>query len=61
VDLAPVGGGGYKERVKEAECSGNIMYSCMTMEKMRHVEITKITSGELKISYLYEEMRLDQQ
>jgi hypothetical protein len=25
--------GGYKERVKEAEYSGNIMYSCMKMEK----------------------------
>jgi hypothetical protein len=61
VDLAPVGGGGYKERVKEAECSGNIRYSCMTMEKMRHVEITKIASGGLKISYLYGEMRLEQQ
>jgi hypothetical protein len=24
---------GYKERVKEAEYSGNIMYSCMKMEK----------------------------
>jgi hypothetical protein len=24
---------GYKERVKEAECSRNIMYSCTTMEK----------------------------
>jgi hypothetical protein len=24
---------GYKERVKEADCSGNIMYSCMKMEK----------------------------
>jgi hypothetical protein len=23
----------YKERVKEAECSGNIMYSCMKIEK----------------------------
>jgi hypothetical protein len=29
--------GGYKERVKEAECSANIMYSYMKMEK-RHVE-----------------------
>jgi hypothetical protein len=26
-------GGGYKERVKEAECSRNIMYLCMKMEK----------------------------
>jgi hypothetical protein len=25
--------GGYKERVKEGEYSGNIMYSCMKMEK----------------------------
>jgi hypothetical protein len=25
--------GRYKERVKEAECSGNIMYSCMKMKK----------------------------
>jgi hypothetical protein len=25
-------GGGHKERVKEAECIGNIMYSCMKME-----------------------------
>jgi hypothetical protein len=31
--LAPVGRGGYKERVKEAEYSGNITYSCMKMEK----------------------------
>jgi hypothetical protein len=28
-----VGRGGYKERVKEAEYSGNITYSCMKMEK----------------------------
>jgi hypothetical protein len=28
-----VEGGGYEERVKEAECNGNIMYSCMKMEK----------------------------
>jgi hypothetical protein len=26
-------GGGYKERVEEGECDGNIMYSCMKMEK----------------------------
>jgi hypothetical protein len=25
--------GGYKKRVKKAECSGNIIYSCMKMEK----------------------------
>jgi hypothetical protein len=25
--------GGYKERVKEGQCGGNIMYSCMKMEK----------------------------
>jgi hypothetical protein len=25
--------GGYKERVGEGECSGNIMYSCMRIEK----------------------------
>jgi hypothetical protein len=25
-------GDGYKERVKESECSRNIMYSCMKME-----------------------------
>jgi hypothetical protein len=31
--LVPVGGGGYKERTKEAECSGNILYSCMKMEQ----------------------------
>jgi hypothetical protein len=24
---------GYKVRVKEAECSGNVMLSCMKMEK----------------------------
>jgi hypothetical protein len=29
-----VEGAGYKEKVKEAECNGNIiMYSCMKMEK----------------------------
>jgi hypothetical protein len=28
-----MGGGGCKQRVKEAECSGNIMYSCMKMKK----------------------------
>jgi hypothetical protein len=28
-----MGQGGNKDRVKEAECSGNIMYSCMKMEK----------------------------
>jgi hypothetical protein len=32
-ELVPVCGGRYKESVKEAECSGNIIYSCMTMEK----------------------------
>jgi hypothetical protein len=26
-------GRGYKERVLEGECSANIMYSCMKMEK----------------------------
>jgi hypothetical protein len=26
--LAPVGGGGYKERVKEDECGG-ILYTCL--------------------------------
>jgi hypothetical protein len=26
-------GGGYKKRVKEDEYSGNIIYSCMKMEK----------------------------
>jgi hypothetical protein len=31
--LAPVGGGGYKKSVQEGECDGNIMYSCMKMEK----------------------------
>jgi hypothetical protein len=25
--------GGYKERVEEGECGGNVMYSCMKMEK----------------------------
>jgi hypothetical protein len=28
-----VGGGGYKERMKEAKCSVNILYSCIKMEK----------------------------
>jgi hypothetical protein len=28
-----VGGGGYKEKVKEDECGGNLIYSCMNMEK----------------------------
>jgi hypothetical protein len=31
--LVPVGGGGYKEKVKEDECGGNLIYSCMNMEK----------------------------
>jgi hypothetical protein len=31
--LLPVGEGRYKERMKEAECSENIRYSCMKMEK----------------------------
>jgi hypothetical protein len=31
-------GRGYKERVQEGECSGNIMYSCMKMKKMRPTE-----------------------
>jgi hypothetical protein len=26
-------GGEYKERVKEGNCCGNILYSCMKMEK----------------------------
>jgi hypothetical protein len=26
-------GEGYKDRVKELECSGNTMYFCMKMEK----------------------------
>jgi hypothetical protein len=26
-------GGGYKGRVKEGECGGNIMYSCMKIQK----------------------------
>jgi hypothetical protein len=30
--------GGYKKRMKDAECSGNILCSCVKMEKMRHVE-----------------------
>jgi hypothetical protein len=25
--------GGYKKRVKEAECGGNTVYSCMKMEE----------------------------
>jgi hypothetical protein len=28
----------YKETVKEAKCSGNVMYSCMKKGKMRPVE-----------------------
>jgi hypothetical protein len=31
--LVPVGGGGYKARVKEGEYGGNTMYSCMKMEQ----------------------------
>jgi hypothetical protein len=31
--LAPMRGGGYKERVEEGEYGGDIMYSCMKMEK----------------------------
>jgi hypothetical protein len=27
------GRGGYKERVQEGECGGNIVYSCMKMKK----------------------------
>jgi hypothetical protein len=32
VGLAPAGGRGNKERVKEGECGRNIMYSCMKMK-----------------------------
>jgi hypothetical protein len=32
--LVPVGiGGGYRERVSKGECSRNIMFSCIKMEK----------------------------
>jgi hypothetical protein len=31
--LVPVGGGGYKERVQEDEYGGNIVSSCIKMEK----------------------------
>jgi hypothetical protein len=31
--LVAVGGGGYKERVEEGEYGGNVMYSCIKMEK----------------------------
>jgi hypothetical protein len=34
-----VGGGGYKERVKEDESSGNILYSCMKMEKLTMMKL----------------------
>jgi hypothetical protein len=36
--LEPVRGGGHKERVKEAEYSGNIMYSGYENVKMRPAE-----------------------
>jgi hypothetical protein len=39
-------GGGYKERVKEGECDGNIMYSCMEENgKMRPVETISEMGG----------------
>jgi hypothetical protein len=31
--LVPVGEGGYKERVQEAEYGGNTMYTCVKMKK----------------------------
>jgi hypothetical protein len=34
----PVEGRGHKEKVKEDECGGHTMYSCIKMEKMRPVE-----------------------
>jgi hypothetical protein len=34
-----VGGGEHMERVKEPECSGNIMYSCMEMEKWEMLKL----------------------
>jgi hypothetical protein len=34
-----MGGERYKESVKEIECSGNIMYSCMKMEKREMLKI----------------------
>jgi hypothetical protein len=42
--MVPVGGGGYKERVKEAEFSGNIIY-VYENGKMRHVEIIPVMEG----------------
>jgi hypothetical protein len=36
-------GGGYKERVKEAECNENIMYSCM---KWKNKTGTKYSRNE---------------
>jgi hypothetical protein len=32
-----VEGGGYKERVKKTECSENIIYTCMKMEKVETI------------------------
>jgi hypothetical protein len=32
-EKAPLEGGGHKDRVQEGEYSGNVMYSCMTMER----------------------------
>jgi hypothetical protein len=31
--LVPVGGGGYKERVKEGDYGGNVRHSCRKMGK----------------------------
>jgi hypothetical protein len=31
--LAPVAGGRYKEKVKEGKYGGNIIYSCIKLEK----------------------------
>jgi hypothetical protein len=38
-------GGGYKERVKEGEYNGNIMYSCMKMEKQHLLKLFQQGGG----------------
>jgi hypothetical protein len=41
--------GRYKDRVQEGECSGIVIYLCMTMEKMKSVDmIPGMREGEIK-------------
>jgi hypothetical protein len=40
--LGPKGGEGYKKRVSEDQYGGNIMYSCIQMEKL---DLLKLSSN----------------